>query len=88
MALVKAIVVVFPTVLTCVGQMPRHAVVVLGGERFESRGNLLHVAHALNAVGPSLSLAQRGEEHAGQDANNGNDHQQFYEGKSAALPEC
>ena len=41
------------------------------------------VVHALNTGGLGLRFGQRRQEHAGQNGDDGDDHQQFDEGESA-----
>ena len=53
----------------------------------EGQLELLQVVHAGDALGLRLRLGQGGQEHAGQNGNDRNDHQKFDEGERAPRPE-
>ena len=60
--------------------MPGHGLVVTG-EGDQRRVHLLQVGHALESVGFFLGLGQSGEQHAGENADDGNHNQQFNQRK-------
>src|SRR5438046_1623480 len=47
--------------------------------------DLLEIVHARDARSPQTRPAQSGKQHAGEDADDGNDDQHFHEGKSATV---
>ena len=53
---------------------------------FYAKAKLFGVAQALNALRLRLGAGQGREEHAGQDGNDGDDHQQLDQGESPASP--
>jgi hypothetical protein len=58
--------------------------IVVAGIHHESQADLPGVTQATRLLSADFSLAQRGQQHGGQNRNDGNHHQQFYQGKTSA----
>jgi hypothetical protein len=50
---------------------------MIGSAREKSKAELLEIVHALDALGAVLGFADRREQKAGENRDNGNDDQQF-----------
>ena len=64
--------------------MKRHddSVVIVQLIHLPSEHELLGIIHAHNALSLALGLCQGGQEHAGQNRDDGDNHQQFDQGKA------
>gem|GEM_PF-5183609 len=59
------------------GQVPRVRLLIIASKGSQCLLNVAQFASAFHAVSLFLGLGQGGEEHAGEDPNNGNDDKQF-----------
>ena len=63
---------------------PGDDVVMVAAIQIEGGGLFLEVVEVGHLAGPVLGLAQDGQQQRREDANNGDDHQQFDQGESPA----
>ena len=64
-------------------ELPRQSPVIVIGKLYEGDPDLLEIADALSAFGPALGLGKCGQKDGGQDADDGDDHQQLDEREPA-----
>ena len=67
------------------GEVIGDSFVVVSGIEVPAEDELFVIAETHDALGLSLGLAQRRQEHTGQDGDDGNDYQQFDEGEGTAV---
>jgi hypothetical protein len=72
-------------VLAIVNSQHPRKIVVTSGKTKPRDANLLEIIRALGAIGLFTRLGQGWQQHAGQDANDGNHYEKFNEGKSLRL---
>src|SRR4030095_14715164 len=65
-----------------------HAVVIVGAVHVTGQEDLLDVIDINRVLGLVFCFGERGQEHPGEDGNNGNDDEQFDERKRPLLPDA